>query len=268
MKLVLDLITHLTGRNPDKEESKETNKIISDDLTAIISGRSVKPVIKSALKALEHLLGKKVLGLAEIGQSYAVLRSEESEDALQLWRSVFFDLFHWMKMHFVCPVASKVISCIFRLLRQREDNNGFTLQMWHQWLLTALRKEPTLLGGIKNYVLLPFFKDEGAEAIQFLKLMDDNSSLADIDLGPPALLHLAALETAKRAGLVEEPGLPPFTPESSVTDLGRLIQLRPISRIRNFHHSGPPDTHQSSGTSVAGGPHICMLSAHHLTFYD
>jgi hypothetical protein len=70
-------------------------------------------------------------------------------------------------------------------------------------------EEPTLLESIKNYIFLPLFKVDRSEALQFLRRMNEDQAVygtTELDLDFPALLQLAALETGKKVGLVEEPG--------------------------------------------------------------
>jgi hypothetical protein len=81
--------------------------------------------------------------------------------------------------------------------------------MWHQWLLGLLTEEPTLLESIQNYIFLPLFKVDRPEALKFLQRMNEDqavSGASEMNMDVAALLQLAALETGKKVGLVEEPG--------------------------------------------------------------
>ena len=212
MKLVLDLVPQLIKRNPDEEVTQSIKATILDSLMSIITGRSSKPLAKSAIKALDHFLTKGVFALDEIRTSYVALQQKEASiDELEHWRSLLAELFTWMKIHFVCPTAGRFIMTLYRFLRQQssETTEGFGIKTWNQWLLEALAEEPSLLESIKIYIFLPLFKADRGEALQFLNGMhqyEGVSASVNIDLALPVLLQLAAFETGKKVGLVEEPG--------------------------------------------------------------
>lgn len=213
MKLVLDLLPQLIKRNPDEQAAQVTKGGMLATLVSIIAGRSSKPLAKSAIKVLDHLLIKNVVSLQEIRTSYIVLQDKDvSTNPVDTWGSLFSELFQWMRLHFVCPTAGRFIVTLYcALRRQNKDESAeqVTIETWRSWLLEALTAESSILESIKNYIFLPLFKAGKSEALDFLKRMNDTeaveaSSGADINL--PALLQLAALETGKKVGLVEEPG--------------------------------------------------------------
>ncbi|KAF4977485.1 hypothetical protein FZEAL_6004 [Fusarium zealandicum] len=211
MKLVLDLLPQLIRRNPDETAAQSTKSAILDNLVSIVTGKSAKFLAKSAIKVLDHLLAKHIVTLDEIRTSYvALMEKGASSDALEVWKSFIFELFNWMRLHFVCPTAGRFIVCLYRGLRRQDQEKPteLDLETWHKWLLEAVKKEPTILESIKNYIFLPLFKANKTEALGFLKRMNENEAVsagAEIDLNLPALLQLAALEIGKRVGLVEEP---------------------------------------------------------------
>ncbi|KAM6526770.1 hypothetical protein FSOLCH5_002855 [Fusarium solani] len=213
MKLVLDLIPQLIRRNPDEEAGQATKSAILDNLVSIVTGKSTKPLAKSAIKALDHLVTKNIVTLEEIRSSYVTLQQKDtSVKKLEVWKPFIFELFHWMTLHFVCPTAGRFIVCIYRGLRRRDGETPveLTVETWHKWLLEAVNEEPSILESIKNYIFLPLFKADKAEALDFLKRMNEHEAVsagAEIDLNLPALLQLAALEIGKKVGLVEEPAL-------------------------------------------------------------
>lgn len=212
MKLVLDLVPKLLRKNPDHEIARSAKRVVLDSLVSIIVGKSSKPLAKSAIKALDHFLTKSIFTLEEIRVTYvSLLREKCPSDNLQVWRSFVAELFHWMRLHFVCPTAGRFIMTLYRYLQRDSSEKAvdFSIEVWHQWLLEALSNEPSLLESIKTYIFLPLFKVDRGEALQFLKRMNEHEAIsasASIDLNLPALLQLAALETGKRVGLVEEPG--------------------------------------------------------------
>ncbi|KAI8671322.1 hypothetical protein NCS57_00607000 [Fusarium keratoplasticum] len=213
MKLVLDLIPQLIRRNPDEEAGQATKSAILDNLVSIVTGKSTKPLAKSAIKALDHLVTKNIVTLEEIRSSYVTLQQKDtSVKTLEVWKPFIFELFHWMTLHFVCPTAGRFIVCIYRGLRRRDGETPveLTVETWHKWLLEAVNEEPSILESIKNYIFLPLFKADKVEALDFLKRMNEHEAVsagAEIDLNLPALLQLAALEIGKKVGLVEEPAL-------------------------------------------------------------
>ena len=212
MKLVLDLVPQLLRRNPDDEASQSAKRVVLDSLVSIIVGKSSKPLAKSAIKALDHFLTKGIFTLEEIRITYvSLLRDKSPSDDLRVWKSFIAELFHWMKLHFVCPTAGRFIMCLYRGLRRDNSEKAvdFSIETWNQWLLEALTEEPSLLEPIKTYIFLPLFKADRGEALRFLKQMNEHeavSASSNIDLSLPAILQLAALETGKKVGLVEEPG--------------------------------------------------------------
>ncbi|KAH7162646.1 putative death-receptor fusion protein-domain-containing protein [Dactylonectria estremocensis] len=213
MRLVLELLPRLIRRNPDEEMSQSTKRDILDNLVAIVARISAKPLAKSAIKALDHLLTRDSVSVDEIYSSYVTLQQREPPgDGIEVWKSLFFELFHWMRLHFVCPVAGRFIFVLYRALRHKtpEKATALTIEIWHQWLLEALTEDPSILEPIKNYVFLSLFKADKRDALLFLRRMNNYEAVSantNLDLDIPALLQLAALETGKKVGLVEEPAL-------------------------------------------------------------
>lgn len=212
MKLVLDLITQLIRQNPKDETFQSASRSMLDNLVSIVAGHSTKPVVKSAVKTLDYFLAKKLFSLDELKFCYISYRHENGQlDDLETWELFFTDLFRWMRVANHLQTTGRLIVCVYRLLRQRDQDepNGLSMDIWHQWLLSFLADEPSLLEGMKNYIFLPTFKADRAESLRFLQKMNDDepstrSNTVDMDF--PALLQLAALETGKKVGLVEEPG--------------------------------------------------------------
>ena len=212
LKLVLDLIVQLLKRNSNAVSASETPKEFLKALVSIITGSSTMPVAKSAIKALDHFLTKKVFTVEDLELEYAASRSDlEATDGTVIWRQFFNDLLQWMRIHFVSQPAGRLTALLYRLLRSQNNTNHTHLQveLWHQWLLDFLGEDVSLLEVIKNYIFVPLFNADRSEALKLLQQLNSGSlSLGESDLGTnmPALLRLAALETGKRVGLVEEPG--------------------------------------------------------------
>ncbi|KAF9769372.1 hypothetical protein IL306_013219 [Fusarium sp. DS 682] len=214
MKLVLDLLPQLIRRNPDEKAGQATKLAILDNLVSIVTGKSSKPLAKSAIKALDHLLTKDIVTLDEIRCSYVNLQQKDaSVNPLDIWKPFVFELFHWMTLHFVCPTAGRFIVCLYRGLRSqdpKETQEQLSIETWHRWLLEAINEEPSILESVKNYIFLPLFKADKSEALGFLRRMNEHEAVSaghEIDLNLPALLQLAALEIGKKVGMVEEPAL-------------------------------------------------------------
>lgn len=211
MKLVLDLVARCILKNPDRDAALQAKKYVSDSLISIVIGRSTKPVAKSAIKTLDHFLSKGVFNLCDIRSTYVSFRTDiRTQGEVEIWRNFIVELFHWMHLQFVRPTAGKLIVSIYRLWRQGQDVGAVpSIEILHQWLLGSLAEEPTLLESIKNYIFLPLFKADRSEALAFLGRMNEDqavSGASGMNLEVPALLQLAALETGKKVGLIEEPG--------------------------------------------------------------
>ncbi|KAL7822394.1 putative death-receptor fusion protein domain-containing protein [Trichoderma gracile] len=215
MRLVLDLIAQLLRRNPNQEAALQTRNTLLDNLVSIVIGRSTKPVAKSALKTLDYFLAKGVFSLDDVKATHLSYHQELANAAdIEVWKVFTIELLQWTRLHFICPAAGKFIVSLFRALRQRghEDSTGLSIETWHRWLLDFLTEEPVLLENFKNYIFLPLFKADRPEGLKFLQRVNQHESKpvsavtpANEDFDASALLTLAALETGKKVGLVEEP---------------------------------------------------------------
>ncbi|KAK7414512.1 hypothetical protein QQX98_006623 [Neonectria punicea] len=221
-----------------------------DNLVSIITGISTKPLAKSAIKALDHLLTKNIVSMDEIYSSYVTLQQKGTpSDSLAVWKTFFFEMFHWMRLHFVCPAAGRFIVVLYRALRRQSPDKsvGLSIETWHQWLLEVLAEDASILESIKNYIFISLFRADKSEALLFLKRMNDYEAVSanvGLDMDIPALLQLAALETGKKVGLVEEPAL---GGDDKTSDEGSSIVLdekvlervlaHPSHEIRSFAFS-------------------------------
>ncbi|KAJ2965827.1 hypothetical protein NQ176_g10433 [Zarea fungicola] len=227
MRLVLDLIASLLRKNPDQRAAARTKDALLGDLIAIITGFSKRPVAKSAIKTLDHFLGKYVFTLDDIRVCYESYRGDfQGSQPIEAWGMLMGDLFDWMRLHFVCPAAGKLIVTLYRMLRQGRAGNEQipSLDLWHSWLLKFVTKESLLIERIKNYVFLPLFKIDRKEALLFLQKMNNDKPISaseKVDVDLPAIVQLAALETGKRVGLVEEPNLD--SNKQAATDSNHII---------------------------------------------
>ncbi|XWW97598.1 hypothetical protein V2A60_005582 [Cordyceps javanica] len=215
MRLVLDLVAALLRKNPDQQAAASSKDALLDDLVSIIARRSTKPVAKSAIKTLDHFLGKHVFTLKDLRVSYEGRTSnpQARRDPIEVWGMLFGDLFDWMCRHFVCPAAGKLVVTLYRMLRQGRGGADQvpSIDLWHSWLIEFVTKEESsLVERIKNYVFLPLFKLDRKEALLFLQKMNNDKPLSAFEklhVDIQTLIQFAALETGKRVGLVEEPDL-------------------------------------------------------------
>lgn len=218
LRLILDLLVDLISQDDTRPDREPTKLAVLDTLVSIVARQSTKPLAKSAIMVLDRFLSKSVVSLHDIGTSYKASRGLDlAVSDLRLWKSYLSELFIWMRIQFVCPVAGKFITTLYRQLRTESDKGflsesdaKFTVDLWHEWLLEFLMLEPLLLDGIKNYIFVPLFKSEKSESLAFLEMMnrlDEDVVSPHIDLDVPATLRLASLEVGKRVGLVEEPGI-------------------------------------------------------------
>ncbi|PHH82701.1 hypothetical protein CDD82_5151 [Ophiocordyceps australis] len=210
MKLVLDLVGQLLKRNPDEHGTSNIKANIADTIISTLVGRSIKPVAKSAIKALDHFVTKGTLTLHHVHERYTVCRN--GSNGYQGWRSLMSHLFQWLKLHYVCPAAGKLIVSLYLAWRQQDDEATAmpSREAWYEWLVGFVCQQPLLLESIKNYIFLPLFKADGNEAMRLLRVIkgqETTSAAASFGVDTPTLLQLAALETGKKVGLVEEPDL-------------------------------------------------------------
>jgi hypothetical protein len=213
MRLVLDSLTGLLTKNPDSTVAAASKEAILEVLLPIAIGKSTKPAAKSALKVLDHLLGKNVFTLKDLGHSFCKFRPEaEQAEDLELWTLFLGDLSHWMHSHFVRPQAGRFIACLYKALVSAESGYSCqaVAQAYQRWLVSFLNGESALLEGVRNYIFLPLFTNYRPEAIKFLQIITEMGMISTNtgdNLDSATMLQLAALETGKKVGLVEEPGM-------------------------------------------------------------
>ncbi|EPE03524.1 heat repeat protein [Ophiostoma piceae UAMH 11346] len=227
LKLVLDLVALLVTQNPDAATKAALRATILQTLVAIISHKSTRPLVKSSIGSLHHLLSKGVYQYEEVAQAYRAEKEaasqEEPDDAtpapmsidspsLDVWQQFVDDMFAWMTLHYVCPVAGKLLVAVFAYLRTSVDESrrpvfpGFTVDLWLQWLRDGLTAHPGILEDVKLYFFIPLFKADRTSSLQLLETLNKHSD-ASLGTTSAAVLQLAALEVGKKAGLVDDPGL-------------------------------------------------------------
>lgn len=219
MRLVLDILTLLISQNPVPEVRDNVKTDLLRTIASVIGRKSTRPLVKSCITALNHLLTKSVLTLEDLAQMYQSVRPElAGQPALILWQEWAAEIFRWMELNYVCPVAGKLLVILFGGLYDSNYPSGYHEERTpvldpptiRKWLETALAANPELLESIKNYLLAPLFKSDRALSIALLKELhhiqpDDDKHACNDELDTAALLHLAALEIGKKAAIVEEP---------------------------------------------------------------
>ena len=219
MRLVLQLLTFLITQNPASQVKDNVKADLLHTIAAIIARKSTRPLVKSCITALNHLLTKSVLTLEDVAQMYQSMRPDLAEQpAIILWQEWVVEIFRWMELNYVCPVAGKLLGIVFSGLygssqscgSQGGNTQALDATTIRRWLETALAVNPGLLESIKNYFLAPLFKSDRALSIALLKELhhvqpDDDTRPRSSELDTAALLHLAALELGKKTSIVDEP---------------------------------------------------------------
>lgn len=217
LRLILDvLVSTCSTSNPSPEAAKLIKDHILHTLVSIVARQSTTQLTKSGLQCLDHFLAKKALTLEEIKAEYSKIQPvSPGAGEYGPWREFVHELFSWMELSYVSPLAGKVIVHVFRGLEKEslekttpEFSNGFIAELGQSWLQTALEANPDILDDIKNYVLVPIFKQDKAAALRLLSAFNREGSLSVIDqelTNQTLLLRFASLELGKKTGLVEEP---------------------------------------------------------------
>ncbi len=218
MRLVLDLLAVLIVQNPSVQLGRETKVQILQTLISISIRQSTRPLVKSSISCLNYLLTKSVCTLDDIASTYRALQVSAARlPSLSLWRQFVHEMFHWMNLHYVCPVAGRLLVTVFGGLREAASATGpdsaedshFTVEVWHQWLQDGLSAFPDILENIKLYIFVPLFDSDRTASLQLLEHLSRLQPLKDSEgsnLDDSAMLQLAALEVGKKSGLVEDPG--------------------------------------------------------------
>lgn len=189
---------------------------ILNTLVSIVARKSTTQLTKSGLQCLDHFLSKQAIRLEEIKVQYELIQNiRDGTGEYGPWREFVHELVSWMELSYVSPLAGKVIVHVFRGLEKAYLENAnaecatsFIADLGQSWLQDALEANPEILDDIKNYVLVPIFKQDKAAALRLLSAFNRQGSLSVIDqelTDQTLLLRLASLELGKRTGLVEEP---------------------------------------------------------------
>ncbi|CAK7265364.1 hypothetical protein SEPCBS119000_001474 [Sporothrix epigloea] len=217
LKLVLDLVAFLIVQNPHDATRTMLRTEILQTLVGIISRNSTRPLVKSAIGSLQYLLGKGVYSFEEVAQVYGREMAHDAavsnKPSLAVWKRLVADMFEWMTLHYVCPVAGKFLVIIFTYLQTATTESNtplfpdFNVELWLQWLRSGLSMHPTILEDVKLYFFIPLFKTDRKNSLRLLEILNKAAEGGITSSFDSALLQLAALEVGKKAGLVDDPGL-------------------------------------------------------------
>ena len=214
MKLVLDVLVAAFFHNPDSLVGSMIKASMLETLVAIISRQSVRSLIKPSLHSLVHFLGKRAIRLDDITSTYRSVKSLAlGYGDLDVFRSFVGDVFSWMNLHYVCPIAGKLLVQLFQELKLPGsqplfDTGGGAIQLWLECIRTALDSSPDILESIKNYVLAPLFKAERSSSLEMLDSFSryERADAMNGELDGSTSLRLAGLEVGRKCGLVDDPG--------------------------------------------------------------
>lgn len=215
MRLVLDLLSTIIIQTPDLRARECLKSEFLATLVSIVARKSMRPLVKSCMSALTHFMAKAVMSLQDIECQYQIARPElNGRPSIHLWRSWVNEIFRWMELHYICPVAGKFLVTIFNELlassktSNQGDNVGFDVVIMRHWLESALCTNPEILESVKNYVLAPLFKSDRELSVALLEELNSsrkNDSTSNDGNDTAALLHLAALEVGKKSSIVDDP---------------------------------------------------------------
>lgn len=241
MRLVLDVLAMFLTRHPDVEVADRLQVEFAYGALSIVSGKSTKPLVKSALRLLSYLFGKKLIGLDGLARSYAKAAGLGPDiEGRPLWRKFFAQLFGHMKAQSMSTVAAKFIVDVHLALRRLPelDPSHLTVAAWQKWVVAALTAHPQLLETIKLYVFVPIFKEDRGGALEYLNQMVKmqyvlSNDGAKFDLAKN--LQLAALDAGKKVGIVEQPGMSCSIAREASPNMCQGLSAMPHPNWKSLH---------------------------------
>jgi hypothetical protein len=218
MRQVVELLSSLMDKNPDQRTKSAAKASILERSLSIFSHQAAQPLVKPAFKALECLLSKRTISTQELINAYkqqhgwetSSTKLSDNTEADTAWDSFLAEVFEWMTLADISPAAGKFLVTVFRELRSicEGGSSASHTASWQRWIREGLRKQPEALENVKNYLFPPLFKLDRPGSLLFLEDLNTQSSVWDIknqEFDAQSLLQLAAIETGKKSGLVEEP---------------------------------------------------------------
>ncbi|KAJ5039014.1 uncharacterized protein L3040_006686 [Drepanopeziza brunnea f. sp. 'multigermtubi'] len=230
MRQVIELISTMIAKNSSEKVTRSIKSQIIERNISIITHQAALPLVKPAFKSLECLMSKGTIKAKDLLDSYSQLvignTKNESQDVTMesktngfaassveepMWDTFFSVMFDWMTSQDISPAAGKFLVTVFRDLRTVSiyaDIATSNTASWQRWIREGLGKNPEALENVKNYLFTPLFKLDKVGSVAFLEDLNKQSTHRDIDsqdTNAHSLLQLSAMETGKKAGLVEEP---------------------------------------------------------------
>lgn len=218
MRQVVELLSSLIDKNPDQQTKIAAKASILERSMSIFSHQAAQPLVKPAFKALECLLNKRTISTQELINAYkhhhgwetSSIKVPNSTETDTAWDSFLAEVFEWMTLADISPATGKFLVTVFRELRSicEGGSSSSHTASWQRWIREGLRKQPEALENVKNYLFPPLFKLDRPGSLLFLEDLNTQSSVWDIknqEFDAQSLLQLAAIETGKKSGLVEEP---------------------------------------------------------------
>ncbi|KAH6712398.1 HEAT repeat protein-like protein [Leptodontidium sp. MPI-SDFR-AT-0119] len=263
MRQVIELISTMLAKNPTKETTLAIKKAIVEKDMLIVTHHAAQPLVKPAFKSLESFMGKGTINAKDLMDAYqktttlekiyetvlfnegqpglnavsgasTEISGESSHIALgpeqSSWDSFFSDMFDWMTYADISPAAGKFLVTVFRDLRTTSHNQGVSSSntaSWQRWIRRGLGRNPEALENVKNYLFPPLFKLDRVGSLSFLEDLSRRSAAGDAqsqEIDTQSLLQLSAMETGKKAGLVEEPDTIEFSKVSKKPSGAVLLQ--------------------------------------------
>jgi hypothetical protein len=210
MNLVLDVLVFLITQNPRQTTRENLKHSLLEAAIAIITRQSTRPLVKSSIISVEHLLSKKVCNIKDV-EATIIAQSPATFPPATTWTRFANVLFSWMSVSHVCPAAGKLLVALLKYLREQygatsDEDDWFDMNLWLQWLRENIAANPGILQNVKNHIFLPLIRTDRHGSIELLGSLND---LQRDSAGAVATLQLAALDVGKKAGLVDEPGAYP-----------------------------------------------------------
>ena len=230
MRQVIELLSSLIDKNLDQQTSIAVKASILERSMSVIMRQAAQPLVKPAFKALECFLSKRTISTQELIEAYQRHRQAASPlDNKNIntfdteWDFLFSEVFEWMTLADISPAAGKFLVTAFRELRNWPGTaiSMISTASWQRWIREGLRKQPEALENVKNYLFPPLFKLDRPGSLQFLEDLNRQApvwEMKDQEIDAQSLLQLAAFETGKKSGLIEEPGT--YTAHSTSSMLG------------------------------------------------
>jgi hypothetical protein len=219
MRQVVELLSSLIEKNPDQQTKTAVKTSVLERGMSIITHQAAQPLVKPAFKALECFLSKRTISTQELIDAYRRRRraaspvsTRETAEFNNSWDDMFSEVFEWMTLADVSPAAGKFLVTVFRELRSSSDgipSTNLTVS-WQRWIREGLKKQPEALENVKNYLFPPLFKLDRPGSLLFLEDLNKQASVWDMkdqEFDAQSLLQLAAIETGKKSGLIEEPSM-------------------------------------------------------------